>query len=169
MKQTIRRAVTRTAAAATLLLSVTACSDKFLQVTNPNLIDAATVDFAAAWPVDSEAFRAEVARWQDTLGDLALQIGVTDARADIIYSNLGLSGPVVNLSDREHIRVHLDRLHKGLFVSRPVVGRVSRKASIQFSRAIERDGGVVVERKPFRGLGPSTGQRTLIRLGGSGR
>ena len=106
------------------------------------LIDAATVDFAAAWPVDSDAFRAEVARWQDTLGDLALQIGVTDARADIVYSNLGLAGPVVNLSDREHIRVHLDRLHEGLFVSRPVVGRVSRKASIQFSRAIERDGGV---------------------------
>ncbi len=41
---TIRRAVTRTATGATLLLSVAACSDKFLAVTNPNVIDAATVD-----------------------------------------------------------------------------------------------------------------------------
>ena len=42
--QTIRRATTRAAAGATLLLSVSACSDKFLSVTNPNVIDAATVD-----------------------------------------------------------------------------------------------------------------------------
>ncbi len=41
---TIRRAITRTATRATLLLSVVACSDSFFKVTNPNLIDAATVD-----------------------------------------------------------------------------------------------------------------------------
>ncbi len=40
----IRRAVTRTVAGTTLLLGVTACSDEFLKVTNPNVIDAATVD-----------------------------------------------------------------------------------------------------------------------------
>lgn len=41
---TIRRAVTRTMAGAALLVSVPACSDKFLAVTNPDVIDAATVD-----------------------------------------------------------------------------------------------------------------------------
>lgn len=39
----IRSAVTRTAAAAVLVVGA-ACSDKFVQVTNPNVIDAATVD-----------------------------------------------------------------------------------------------------------------------------
>lgn len=39
----IRRAVSRTLVGA-LLLSGVGCSDKFLQVTNPNVIDAATVD-----------------------------------------------------------------------------------------------------------------------------
>ncbi|MBM3627670.1 MAG: response regulator, partial [Alphaproteobacteria bacterium] len=107
------------------------------------LIDAAATDFAAAWPTDSDGFRAEVARWETTLGDLALQIGVVDRKADIIYSNLGISSPPVNLRDREHIRVHLDRTHEGLFVSRPLIGRVSRKATIQFSRVIERDGDVM--------------------------
>src|ERR1700738_223122 len=40
----IRRALTRTTLGATLLLGIVACSDKFLQVTNPNVIDASTVD-----------------------------------------------------------------------------------------------------------------------------
>ena len=44
MKQQIRRAVTRTLAASVLLVGAAACSDKFLAVTNPNVIDAATVD-----------------------------------------------------------------------------------------------------------------------------
>jgi len=42
---TIRRAFTRTVCGAVLLVgSAVACKDSFLQVTNPNLIDAATVD-----------------------------------------------------------------------------------------------------------------------------
>jgi hypothetical protein len=40
----IRRALARTTLGAVLLLGTAACSDKFLQVTNPNVIDAATVD-----------------------------------------------------------------------------------------------------------------------------
>jgi hypothetical protein len=42
--KTIRRAVTRTAAGAALLVGATACGDSFLKVTNPNVIDKATVD-----------------------------------------------------------------------------------------------------------------------------
>ncbi len=40
----LRRAVTRTAAGTVMLLGATACGDKFLTVTNPNVIDASTVD-----------------------------------------------------------------------------------------------------------------------------
>ena len=40
----IRRAVSRTLFGGTLLLGASACSDKFLAVTNPNVIDASTVD-----------------------------------------------------------------------------------------------------------------------------
>ena len=42
----IRRAVTRTTAAAVLVVAA-ACSDSFVEVTNPNVIDAATVDPAS--------------------------------------------------------------------------------------------------------------------------
>jgi hypothetical protein len=40
----IRRAVTRTLIGGALLSSATACTDKFFEVTNPNVIDASTVD-----------------------------------------------------------------------------------------------------------------------------
>jgi hypothetical protein len=42
--KTIRRAVTRTVCGITFLVSAVACKDEFLQVTNPNVIDATTVD-----------------------------------------------------------------------------------------------------------------------------
>ena len=42
--KTIRRAVTRTIAGTVLIFGAAACSDKFLGVTNPDVIDAATVD-----------------------------------------------------------------------------------------------------------------------------
>jgi hypothetical protein len=38
---TIRRAVSRTSLGAVLALGAAACTDDFLQVTNPNVIDAA--------------------------------------------------------------------------------------------------------------------------------
>ncbi len=44
----IRRAVTRTLCGGALLLGASACSDKFLTVTNPNVIDASTVDPASS-------------------------------------------------------------------------------------------------------------------------
>ena len=40
----IRHAVTRTIAGATLFIAAAACSDKFVVVTNPDVIDASTVD-----------------------------------------------------------------------------------------------------------------------------
>jgi hypothetical protein len=44
---TIRRAVSRTLIGGALLASVAGCTSKFLEVTNPNVIDASTVDPAA--------------------------------------------------------------------------------------------------------------------------
>ena len=44
MIKKIRSAVTRTAVGTALVVAAVACSDKFVEVTNPNVIDAATVD-----------------------------------------------------------------------------------------------------------------------------
>jgi hypothetical protein len=68
----IRRAVSRTMAGAALLIALPACSDKFLQVENPNLIDATTVD-----PNSSAATLANSAQqdYQTWYGSAALYSG----------------------------------------------------------------------------------------------
>jgi hypothetical protein len=68
----IQRAVTRTLAGTTLVLGAAACSDQFLQVTNPNVIDAATVD-----PTSSGATLAASAQqnFATALGWLAMYSG----------------------------------------------------------------------------------------------
>jgi signal transduction histidine kinase len=60
----------------------------------------------------------------------------------------------VNLSDREHIRVHATNPNSGLFISKPVLGRVSNKWSMQITRRLNNasggfDGAIVVSMDPF--------------------
>jgi signal transduction histidine kinase len=47
----------------------------------------------------------------------------------------------MDLSDREHFRIHLDGHFKGLFISKPVMGRVSKQVTIQISRRLEDKNG----------------------------
>ena len=83
------------------------------------LIDTAVTMLARDWVADPENFPRIVGEWNSSLAHLALQIGVADRNGLLVYSNLGVSSPPVSLADREHIRVHLDGTHQGLFVSRP--------------------------------------------------
>jgi len=79
--------------------------------------------------------------------DVFHQVGIIDAQGIYRLSNLP-STPQVDLSDREHFRVHLERPDVGLFVSKPVLGRVSKKWTVQLTRRIDlpdgRFGGVAV-------------------------
>lgn len=93
----------------------------------------------------------------------------------LLYSNLNPARNRVDLSDREHFRVHLNSPDDTLFVSRPVLGRVSGKWSIQFTRKITLAdgsfGGVVVlsvARSEFEDFFSrlDLGQRGLITLFG---
>lgn len=86
------------------------------------------------------------------LNDIFNLYTVVDENADVILSSKAFKP--LNLADREHIRVHRERADVGLFVSKPVLGRVSRKWSIQLTRRIDRRGGgfggvVVVSMDPF--------------------
>lgn len=81
------------------------------------------------------------------------QWAVIGADGMLAYSNLAPVTRPVDLSDREHFRVHRD-LARGaaaadaIFISKPVLGRVSNRWSIQFTRRLTTaDGafaGVVV-------------------------
>lgn len=78
---------------------------------------------------------------------ILLQIGVIDAKGMLELSNLPFNGPI-DLSDREHFKVHLASDSDALFISHALLGRVSGKWSIQLSRRITNKngefGGVVI-------------------------
>lgn len=87
-----------------------------------------------------------------------IQVSFVSAAGAFITSNLQSPGKTFDLADREHIRVHLDRPYRedgvdrgppdGIFLSKPVKGRISGAWTIQFSKAIRppREGlqGIVV-------------------------
>ncbi|MEO8406850.1 MAG: EAL domain-containing protein [Oxalobacteraceae bacterium] len=69
------------------------------------------------------------------------QVGVIDADGIFRLSNLPFSHSL-NLSDRAHFKAHIAADTKELFISKPLVGRLSGKWSINLSRRINRrDGG----------------------------
>ena len=75
-----------------------------------------------------------ISAWQPADG-LAVQLVLIGADGRMRASSVERSTAPVDLSDREHFRVHLgggDRL----FISKPVLGRVSRRWTIQFTRPV---------------------------------
>jgi signal transduction histidine kinase len=68
------------------------------------------------------------------------QVGIIDAKGIYVLANLPVTGKL-DLSDREHFKVHLAADTGELFVSKPVLGRASGKWSIQLTRRINRPNG----------------------------
>lgn len=75
------------------------------------------------------------------------QVGVIDEHGIYILANRPIAGRL-DLSDREHFKVHVGTPSDQLYVSKPVLGRATGKWSIQLTRRINlpdgRFGGVVV-------------------------
>lgn len=87
------------------------------------------------------------------LQGLALQVALIGPDGIVRTSNLHLNGRV-DLSDRPHFRYHLDPSASQPYISVPVLGRVSGKWSVQFTRRLTRDDGrfdgvVVISVDPF--------------------
>ncbi len=69
-----------------------------------------------------------------------LQVGVMDAQGIYRLSNLAQT-PTVDLSDREHFKVHVAKDSGQIFISEPVLGRVAHKWAIPLTRRINRPDG----------------------------
>ena len=80
----------------------------------------------------------------DVLSEIIVQVAIIDAKGIMRASNVGPQpAPPIDLSDREHYRVHLDSNEDKLFISKPVVGRASGQWSVQFTRRfLDRNGAV---------------------------
>ncbi len=95
----------------------------------------------AAYAQNPAAFDlARLAPANEILDDLTLQISLVDTAGIMTMGNLPITGRV-DLSDREHVRVQFSTPQDMLFISKPVLGRVSDKWSIQFTRKLFGPGG----------------------------
>ena len=83
---------------------------------------------------------------------ILVQLAVIDAKGILQLSTLPFKGRI-DLSDRDHFKVHLSGDENLLFISRPVLGRASGRWTVQLSRRItgkdgEFDGVVVASLDP---------------------
>ena len=82
------------------------------------------------------------------VNEQTVQIAVIDSKGIMITSTALLYPKTsMDLSDREHFRVHVNAVDDHLFISKPVVGRASGKWSVQFTRRFMAGGtfaGVLV-------------------------
>ncbi|UCV09074.1 PAS domain S-box protein [Dechloromonas denitrificans] len=111
-------------------------------------LDELLLDLRDSWHGDAAAFAELVRRRQGILADIAIQIGIIGPDGMLIFSNLQPITTPIDLSQREHFRVHRQAGESDrLFISKPLLGKVSGKWSIQFTRPILRQGkfaGVIV-------------------------
>jgi signal transduction histidine kinase len=75
------------------------------------------------------------------LAAATIQGGIIAPDGRLISSTLEAHMTPIDLSDREHFRIHLDGKYHGLYISKPLVGRMSHQVSIQVSQRVDADDG----------------------------
>jgi diguanylate cyclase (GGDEF)-like protein/PAS domain S-box-containing protein len=105
-------------------------------------IDLSLLSLREQWRHHRVGFHDAVQRQQNYfVRDVSFQVGVIDAEGQMVYSSLNPKAHSIALADREHFRVHRERSSDELFISRPLLGRLSGGWTIQFTRPIHDHAG----------------------------
>lgn len=111
-------------------------------------INEISLNSRAHWDGDWKAFANVIRQRQESINDITFQVAVIDKHGKLAFSNLASATDRTDLSDREHFKVHqVANGQDRLFISKPLLGKISGKWSIQFTRPILRHGqfdGVLV-------------------------
>ena len=100
----------------------------------------ALLSLRARYEKSPEQFDIENARVY--LDNLVLQISVISADGMLKLSTTAPPpGTPIDLSDRDHFRAHLISGKDALLISKPMLGRISGKASVQLSRRLNKPDG----------------------------
>ena len=93
----------------------------------------------------------DLLNWARQIPDLAaptIQASIIGADGTLIASTLAPAAkrgsrppPPVDLSDRPHFRIHVEQPRHGIYISQPVLGRVSKRVTIQISKRLEDAAG----------------------------
>ena len=106
------------------------------------------LDLRSRWTGDWYSFAQIVQGTQANIDDITFQIAVIGKDGLVAFTNLAPPTERTDLSDREHFRVHRDAGNADrLFISSPLIGKVSGKWSLQITRPVLKDGqfnGVIV-------------------------
>ncbi|MBF0375540.1 MAG: hypothetical protein HQL39_19285 [Alphaproteobacteria bacterium] len=113
-------------------------------------LDQVVVHLKAVWEHDPAHFDlVNQVAISPILRGLTVQAGIIGGDGRLAASTAPMPpGPPIDLSDREHFRIHKDADSGALWVGKPVLGRASGKWSIQLARRLNQPdgsfGGVVV-------------------------
>jgi diguanylate cyclase (GGDEF)-like protein/PAS domain S-box-containing protein len=112
-------------------------------------IDWQLLDLREEYQRDPRQFSAKLkSRTLPDSAGIVIQTSVIDANGILVGNDQVMPSAPLDLSDREHFRFQAMSPEDKLFISKPVLGRVSQKWSIQFTRRILRKdgsfGGVMV-------------------------
>jgi PAS domain S-box-containing protein len=75
------------------------------------------------------------------LSSATMQGAIIGPDGRLVSTTLDPAPQPIDLGDREHVRVHLDSRFPGIFIGKPVVGRVSGKTTINVTRRVDADDG----------------------------
>jgi PAS domain S-box-containing protein len=112
------------------------------------MADHAILALRREYENNPQDFTRTIRDFQNLAFDILLQVAIIGKDGRMVFSDLAPVANPIDLSDREHFIVHRDSQQDALFISKPVMGRVSKKWSLQFTRRLrDRDGnfaGVIV-------------------------
>ena len=101
--------------------------------------------------IEKEGPDFDLSQWAPLMPGVAvstIQVSIIGPDGMLAASSLSKNPKPVDLSDREHFRVHRNNPNLGFFIGKPVLGRVSRQVTIQVTKRLQaRDGsfgGVLV-------------------------
>jgi C4-dicarboxylate-specific signal transduction histidine kinase len=83
----------------------------------------------------------ELFKERAALEEAVLQVAVIGPDGRLVATSLGMEHAGMDLSDRAHFRYHAQGGGEPVFISDPLVGRASKRWSVQFTRRIEGAAG----------------------------
>jgi PAS domain S-box-containing protein len=75
------------------------------------------------------------------LAAATVQGAIIGPHGDLLSTTLDPHPKPVNVSDREHFRIHVDGKFQGLFISKPVIGRLTGLNTIQVTKRVDAADG----------------------------
>ena len=112
-----------------------ACEHQLIQ--SLEFIDAALLQIRQYYIMNPETFN--ISQWQHEVNfimTISFEIAIAGKTGEIISSTLTLPHPGITAADREHFLAQRDADEDVLFISKPVIGRISNKPTINFTRRI---------------------------------